>query len=170
MANAEFNLEGFTEFFDRMHSAAQGDFKKDFETFLEGIGLEFLRIIQDEIIRLQVVVTRNLLHSFYRDDKYNVWSFEEDGTLLEVGSSLDYALYVNDGHYTTPAGVATRFVPGHWEDDKFKYDPKSKEGMLLKCKWVEGKHYFDSAFRILEKLFPTIAEAKLQDWLDKYFS
>lgn len=44
-----------------------------------------------------------------------------------------------------------------------------KKCMVLKMKWVEGSHYWESSIRILEKLYPELLEKKLQSWLDEYF-
>ena len=60
-------------------------------------------------------------------------------------------------------------MPGHWNGDRFTYDPSSKEGMLLKQHWVEGSHYWESGLRILEKMFPKLLDRKLQEWIDRYF-
>ena len=89
--------------------------------------------------------------------------------MLEVGTSVEYAGYVNDGHWTNTKGVERRFVPGYWEGDRFIYDPAAKGGMMLKQHWVEGKHYWESALRILDRIYPELLEAKLQEWLDSYF-
>lgn len=77
--------------------------------------------------------------------------------------------YVNDGHWTNPKGTAMRFVPGVWNGDKFEYIPGAKTGMVLKQKWVQGKPYWDSALRIFERMFPELLEAKMQQWIDRYF-
>ena len=53
--------------------------------------------------------------------------------------------------------------------DRFIYAPGEKTGMVLKMKWVEGSHYWESSIRILEKLYPELLEKKLQSWLDEYF-
>ena len=156
-------------FFDALEAAARGGFRKELELFLEGLGVEFLRIVEDEIIRREVLDTRLLLASFHKGDDNNVWDITDGGLTLEVGSTLKYAGYVNDGHWTNPKGVARRFVPGYWEGDRFIYDPSADGGMVLTQKWVEGKHYWDSALRILEKIYPELLDAKLQEWLDNYF-
>lgn len=136
---------------------------------MEGLGNEFLRILQDEIIRRKVMDTRLLLNSFSKGGGGNVWNIEEGGLALEVGSSVEYAGYINDGHWTNPKGVERRFVPGYWEGDRFIYDPHAKGGMVLKQHWVEGKHYWESALRILDKIYPDFLDAKLQGWIDRYF-
>lgn len=169
MGYVEFDMSELKSFFEKIEKAAKGDFKKEMELFLEGLGVEFLRILEDEIIRRQVLDTRLLLASFKKGNGNNVWELNEGGLTLEVGTNLEYAGYVNDGHWTNPRGVERRFVPGRWEGDKFIYDPSSKEGMVLKQKWVEGSHYWESALQILDHIYPEILENKLQEWLDSYF-
>lgn len=165
----DFDMSEFRKFFDAVGKAATGDFRKELELFLEGLGEEFLRIVQDEIIRRKVMDTRLLLASFEKDTEGNVWSIEDGGLTLEVGSGVDYAQYVEDGHWKNPKGVERRFVPGYWKGDRFIYDPSADTGMVLKQDWVPGKHYFESALRILDKMYPDLLEAKLQEWLDSYF-
>ena len=61
-------------------------------------------------------------------------------------------------------------MPGHWEGDRFIYDPAEKNsGMLLTQGWVKGKPYWDSALRIINKIYPELLDAKLQEWIDNYF-
>lgn len=186
MAKVEFDFKEFRSFFSRLRQAASGDFKKEISIFLEGIGLEFLRVLADEIIRREVLDTRLLLASFHKDGDGNVWEADEGGLKLEVGTNLDYAGYVNDGHWTVDKdgeraikdkegniklfdGVMARFIPGTWQGDRFIYDPDAKGGMILKQQWVEGSHYWESALRIIERMFPNLLEAKLQEWIDGYF-
>ncbi len=166
----EIDTTEFKKFFESIKKAANGDFRKEFELFLEGIGNEFLRIVQDEIIRRQVMDTRLLLASFEKGADGNIWRLEEGGMVLEVGTNVNYAKYVNDGHWTNSRGVERRFVPGYWQGDRFIYDPTAKGGMMLKQHWVEGKHYFESALHILDRIFPELLDAKLQEWIDRYFS
>ena len=113
--------------------------------------------------------TRLLLISFNKGGDGNLWEMSEGGLTLEIGTNVKYAAYVNDGHWTNPQGVETRFVPGVWQGDRFIYQPGAKTGMVLRQRWVEGKHYWESAVRIFEKMFPNVIEVKIQQWLDKYF-
>lgn len=165
----EIDMSDFKKFFGSVERAAKGDFRKEFENFLEAVGNEFLRVLQDEIIRRNVLDTRLLLASFEKGSTGNVWSIEEGGLTLEVGTNVSYASYVNDGHWTNTKGVARRWVPGYWSGDRFIYDPSAKTGMLLKQKWVEGAHYWESALRIIDRIYPEALERKLQEWLDSYF-
>lgn len=163
------DMSEFKKFFGSVEKAAKGDFRKEFERFLEGIGNEFLRILQDEIVRRKVIDTRQLLASFTRGADGSVWELSDDGLTLEVGTSVSYASYVNDGHWTNTKGVDKRFVPGYWQGDRFIYDPSADSGMVLRQHWVEGNPYFQSALRILDKIIPELFEVKMQEWLDSYF-
>lgn len=162
----EVDVSQARDFFLKMQEAGRnGELKKAMSKWVESVGLEFLRIVQDEIIRREVVDTRQLLASFYKDDENGVWSLSDGGLTLEVGSTVEYAAWVNDGHHQHKG----RFIPGYWKGNHFVYDPNADGGMVLKAEWVEGKHYFDSAVHIIEKMLPGLLEAKLEKWLNEYF-
>lgn len=165
----EIDCSELNHFFDLMEQAGNGEFKKELKRFMEGIGNEFLRIVEDEIIRKNVLDTRLLLNSFHKEAANNIWIIQNDGLTLEVGTNVEYASYVNDGHWTNPSGVATRWVPGSWNGDRFVYEPGAKTGMLLKQKWVEGTHYWEGAIRIMEQMLPEFLERKLERWINDYF-
>ena len=61
MAVVNFDMSQFREFFQRMDKAAKGDLREELETYLEAVGFDFLRVVQDEIVRRKVVDTRLLL-------------------------------------------------------------------------------------------------------------
>lgn len=157
------------EFFEKCRRAGNGVFKRELSLFLEGISLEFLRIIEDEIIRLKVMDTRLLLNSFHKGEDENVWRLSDSGLTLEVGTNVEYASYVNDSHWTCKKGEKMRFVPGYWSGNRFIYDSSAKSGMMLKQNWVKGAHYWESGLRILDKMLPGLIEAKLQQWINSYF-
>lgn len=164
MVKIEVDTSELSNFFDKCIRAGSGDLKKEFESFLEGIGMEFLRVIQDEIVSKQVVDTRLLLSSFQKGDNENVWILNEGSLTLEVGTNVKYAKYANDGHWQNK-----RFVPGHWSGDRFIYNPGEKTGMMLTAKRVEGKKYWESGIKVIEKMLPGLLEIKMQEWLNKYF-
>lgn len=166
----DIDLSQISSFVERLNSAAQGDFKKELSLWMEGIGEDFLRIVTDEIERRKITDTRLLFDSFQRGDGNNVWVITEGGLRLEVGTNVEYAAYVNDGHWTCKKGEIGRFVPGTWSGDKFQYDPGAKTGMYLKQQWIDSKPYFNSAIIIMEKMVPELLEAKLEEWMGKYFS
>lgn len=184
MSAVEMDMGDLRAFFRRMEQAAGGDFRKEFETFLEGMGEEFLRLAQDEFIRRH----RNkgdgqtasaLWSSFQREGEGNVWRYTDDNMTIEVGTELDYAAYANYGHrtldpakgkhFTLPNGEMARFVPGYWNGNRFVYDRSAKGGMVLKYDWVEGIHFWEAALHAMERIFPAALEARLQAWMDQYF-
>ena len=59
---------------------------------------------------------------------------------VTIFNPAEYASFVEDGHYTTGEGVKKRWVPGRWQGKKFIYDPNAKTGMLLKSKFIQGRH------------------------------
>lgn len=164
------DMSEYDAFFARLKQAGNGDFERELRLFIEGLGYEFLRIIEDEIIRMEAVDTRLLLNSFQKGGGENIWELSNGGLKLEVGTNVKYAAYVNDGHWANPQGVAVRFIPGKWSGDRFIYQRGSDEGMILRQQWVEGYHYWESGIKILEKMVPDFLEAKLQDWMNRYFS
>ena len=164
--NIEIDVSEARDFFQKMQNAGRsGQLKKDMALWLRAVGTEFLRVIQDEIIRREVVDTRQLLASFHEGGDGSHWDLSEGDLTLEVGSTVDYAKWVNDGHFQQPG----RFIPGRWEGKRFIYDESAKGGMVLKANWVKGKPFFDSAVRIIEKMLPGLLEAKLEKWLNQYF-
>jgi hypothetical protein len=165
----EFDTRDFDRYFKLISKAAHGEFKKQIALWFEASGFEFLRVVQDEIIRRKVVNTRLLLNSFEKGEKHNVWKVSDGGLTLEVGTNVSYAAYVNDGHWTNKKGQKSRFVPGVWRGDNFEYVRGAKTGMVLKQKWVEGAHYWEAAIRIFERIFKTSVEKKMAEWRDKYF-
>lgn len=180
MATAEFDMSEFREFFERMGRAARGDFRKEMEEFLEGIGFEFLRIVEDEFIKRHKNTGEGLLvASFRKGGKGNVWKLEDNGLTLEVGTNVEYASYVNYGHRTfdpektnhfkLPNGELARFVPGHWEGNRFVFDKNADSGMVLKLHFVEGIHFWEPSIEAIKHIYQKALERKLQEWIDRYF-
>lgn len=164
----EFKIVANKDFFEKLKRAGNGQLEKEIPIWLDGLGLELLRIVQDEIVRRQVVDTRKLLQSFTKDSENNIWRMSDGGLTLEVGTALHYARYVNDGHWTNPNGVSERFVPGEWNGDRFVYIPGAKTGMVLKQQWIDPQPYWDSALRIFKHMFPELVGAKFRQWIRQY--
>lgn len=152
--------------------AGKGDFKRELTTYLDALGFEFLDIVQEEIIRTGTVDTRRLLSSFSKGGSDNEWVTRSGGLSLSVGTNVEYAGFVNDGHFTVDinSGRDRRWVPGVWVGDSFQYQPGNREsGMLLKQQWVSGTNYWDNAEAIFKRVFDKSLERKIQQWIDKYF-
>ena len=158
-------------FVERLNQAGRGkEFEKELSRFLDAIAVEFLSYVQDFIIQAGSVDTRLLLNSFQKSGEGNVFIAQEGGLQIEVGTNVEYASFVNDGHWLNPRGVDMRWVPGEWQGERFIYQPGAKTGMLLKQKWIEGSHYFDDAIRLMERMAPQFMERKMEQWLGQFFS
>lgn len=182
----DIDIEGLDALIEKLEEAGGGAFTEKAHQWLEAMGLEFLDIVQDEIIRTKTVMTRRLINSFGRGDSDNVFSFRSGGLELEVGTDLEYASFPNDGHMTVTEqsamknnprypggrnseGKLVRWVPGVWRGDRFEYDPNVETGMLLTEKFVPGTHYWESANVIFSALFERSLDVKLQQWIDEFF-
>ncbi|AFI27918.1 phage portal protein [Bacillus sp. A053] len=145
--------------------AASGGFSRQATRWLEECGQDFLEIVQSELISTQTVNTEKLFRSFERGTKDNLWIAQSGGLSLEVGTQLDYASFLNDGHWTSKQDV--RWVPGRFQGSQFIYDPAASTGMALKRKWIPGTGYWDHALLLYEQLFEKSLESKLRQWLKK---
>lgn len=157
-------IEGLDEFISKLKKSADGDFKRNMAQWLDAMGMQFLDLIQDEIIRTETVDTRLLLNSFKRGDSNSVFSLSEGGLTLDVGTNVEYASYANDGH-----AQSKRFIPGYWHGERFVYEPGASSGMMLSAKYVPGSHYWDNALAMFEKMFEKGLDRLLQKYLDENF-
>lgn len=140
------DLTELEDFVKGLHNAS-ARFKDDMALFLDAAGVDMLRIIQDEIIRLEVVDTRLLLKSFHKGDANNIYELSEGGLTLTIATNVEYAAYVNDGHWLNPQRVEKR-----------------------KQRYINGRHYIEHAVNIMETMFPQLAERRLEAWFSQYFS
>ena len=163
----KFEIDGLNEFMTAILDASDGDLKRQYAEWLEAMGMEFLDLVQDEIIRTKTVDTRQLLNSFEKGADGHFWSMDIGGLVLEVGTNVHYASYANDGHFAVDinSGKDRRWVPGRWSGDRFIYEPGAETGMLLKQQWIDGSGYWDSALAIFEKLFDKSLDRRLQEWM-----
>jgi len=100
----------------------------------------------------------------------NAWAVlpvQYNGTVysVEVLNNLEYASYVEYGHRQTPG----RFIPGHWECDRFIYDPADEGGMVLKRAWVPGAFMLKISEDEVRQLSPALLERKLEKLLREVF-
>jgi hypothetical protein len=163
--NVKVRLDGVDKLIRKLRRVSDQNLQQQFALWLEASGFEFIDVIQDEVKRLQTVDTRRLLNSFDKGSTGNIWEIKNGGLTIQIGTNLKYAKIVNDGHWTNPQGVATRWVPGKWRGDRFEYDPGADTGMLLKQQWIEGQPYWDNALVIFKRLFAESFERKFSEWI-----
>ena len=154
------DLRGLDAFTKKLKQASSGKLKEQYNIWLEGMGLKFLDIVQDEIIRLGVTDTRRLLNSFSRGDGDCVFSISNTGLSLKVGTNVQYAQLVNYGHYVGSKKLTKQTKTGR------KLALKNIKNWGGRKKWIEGYHYFDISLLMFERIFTASLEKNLQKWLD----
>ena len=87
MATVEFDMAEYREFFERLERAAKGDFRQEMELYLEAVGFDFLRVVQDEIVRRKVLDSRLLLASFEKGNDANVWQLTDGASRWKWGQT-----------------------------------------------------------------------------------
>lgn len=153
------------ESFARSCEAAAADLKPYAGEILEDAGEEFLNIVQSAIQSAGNVDKGKLLASFTKGGAGNIWELNTGGLTLTIGTNVEYAKWVNDGHRQQPG----RFIPGFWEGNHFRYSPGAKSGMVLKASFVAGSHFFDKSVQVLERMFPEMAENAFRQFFRRYF-
>lgn len=175
MSKFEVDCTEIKEFINELNKIKGETLKNEFKLFIDGLGLEFLRIVSDEIKSRNVVDTRMLLASFTKGDVNNCWKWTDGYQTLEIGSLLEYAAPVNDGHWTCKKGKPGRFVPGDVVLDangkviEFTYNPKAKTGIYLKQQWIKARPYFSYSFEVISNMLPEMMEAKIDQIFERYF-
>ena len=153
------------ENFARKCTAAAADLKPYMGKTLDEIGQEFLKLVQESIQAKGNVDFGKLLGSFQKGGAGNIYQIDTGALTLTIGTSVEYAQWVNKGHSQRPG----RFVPGYWEGRHFRYPPGAKSGMVLKASAVKGSGYFDVAERGAERIMNTYAERAFQQFWHRYF-
>lgn len=107
------------------------DEKKSF--LLNRLGMIYQGEIKKKITETGAVDTGRLRASI------TVEKLSEDSVI--VGTNVEYAKFVNDGHIQR-----RRFVPGRWRSNgTFEYIPNHDGGMLLRNRFVPGKKFMEKA-------------------------
>lgn len=131
-------MNGFDEFAKDMDQVLR-HFGTDLNEYVDAMGFTFLGEVRREILRQQLVDTRLLVNSFQKGGLSNVW--ERGIATIEVGTSVDYAKYVNEGHWTV--------------------NNKS---------FVPPTHFFDNAKRITHRILDVDMQKKFDESIRKGFS
>ena len=175
MSKFEVDCSEMKEFFNDLSKLNSDLIKKEFRLFLDGLGLEFLRIVREEIEARNILDSRLLLNSFQKGAQDCVWKWIDNYGGLEVGSNLNYAAPVNDGHWTCPKGKPGRFIPGDVVLDsngkviEFTYNPSAKTGIYVAQQWIKARPYFSYSIEIISNMLPQLMESKIDQIFERYF-
>lgn len=168
MTRTNIEIRGLEQFLKKVKRTSGDRLKREVTSWLDATGHQFLHEVQNQIIAMQVVDTRRLLNSFDKGDHTNMWRISNGGLTLDVGTKLNYAQAVNDGHWMNGPGVASRWVPGHWIGNRFEYDPAARDsGMLLRQQWVNGQPYWDNALAIFKQMFGRSFDRRFEQWVNE---
>lgn len=135
--------------------------KVDFDRFFTQAAKEVAGRLLNKVKKRTPVVYGTLRDAWavlpvgHRGDHYTV----------VVINNLRYASYVEYGHRQKPG----RFIPGHWEGERFVYDPDAEGGMVLKNSWVEGRYMLTISTQEIERMAPAMLEKKLYKFLKGCF-
>ena len=144
---AVFEVPGWKEFTER----CQGVVDK-FEEKKLVLMNKMANICLSEISPLIPVDTSRLVSSF----QVGVVTPNE----AEIGTNVEYALYVNDGHVQH-----RRFLPISYlsAGGRGKYiQPGNTKGIMLKEKYIPGKHFLENGMGQAEPRHKTIGESFMQ--------
>ena len=157
----EFTLtvDGINGFAGKLRRAA-GGLKGELKDALEVLGIDLLELVAGELMADGSVDTGRLLNSFSRGGMDSV--FACGGLELTVGTCVEYAGWVNNGHLQN-----SRFVPGYFDGESFTYDASAGAGIVLSETWVEGTHYWDDALSAFEQIFPGKLEELWKSTLER---
>ncbi len=165
---ADYTADQMANFFATLGRNAF-NFKGELQVWLRAWCEEFLDDVVSEIEKRQVIDTGILKESFQKGDTLNVWIETDSGLTIEVGSMVDYAAPVNDGHYTCPPGVEQRWVPGYFLGNRFVYDRLSKTGMLIKQQFIDARPFFTAVERYASEDFVDYMSVRIDEYLNKIF-
>jgi len=150
---SSFEIPGFDDFMKRVEVVADKLDSKKMK--LTG---DLALIAQEEITPLIPVDTSRLVSSFQIGTVTPEYS--------EIGTNVEYALYVNDGHVQH-----SRFLPATYLSAKGKRlylksqkgskgDPK---GIMLKEKYIPGKFFLEKGMKTAEPRMKT----KIESWMEE---
>lgn len=125
---SDFTVDGWAEFVERFSDLVDrwGDKKR---VLLERMG----NIYHSEVIPLVPVDTSRLVD--------NIFVGGVEGDEIEVGTNVEYALYVNDGHVQHKRFLpASRLTVG----GKTKYLKAGAKGIMLSERYVTGSHFMEN--------------------------
>lgn len=130
---------------------------KEWDKFIEKFLLDCALRVLAETKKNTHVITNHLRNSW----QLTKVTRSGDTLRIEIFNPLYYASYYEHGHKQTPG----RYVPGYWQGQQFIYDPKSKEGMVLKQSWVEGHFTCDLAIARMQRQVPARWDKAFSAWV-----
>lgn len=157
MSDADFRIDGFDEFVKRFSNMVD-KWEEKKAVLLKRMG----NIYHEEVIPLVPVDTSRLVDSIF------VGGVEDDS--IEVGTNVEYALYVNDGHVQHKRFLPIRYISAGGKKalvskygDKYKGKKGGIKGVMLQEKYIPGKHFMEKGLTNAKPRLETLVDSFLQE-------
>lgn len=157
MARGGFDYSQFQKLYENVRRMEAGSVKF-IEDFLLEMGLRAMAKVKKRQADAKAVDTGDMLN------KWQLSGITRRGNdvMIMLSNSALYASFVEYGHWQKVG----RFVPGHWEGDRFVYEPGSKGGMVLKNPWVDGVFMLTISIQEIEREMPRRLEAAWKQYAE----
>ncbi len=143
-----FEVPGWKEFTERCQSVVDS-----FEAKKLVLMRRMSNICLEEISPLIPVDTSRLVSSF----QVGVITPDE----AEIGTNVEYAIYVNDGHVQHKRFLPISYLSAGGRGKYIK--PGNTKGIMLKEKYVPGKHFLENGMRQAEPRLKSIGESFMRE-------
>lgn len=143
-----FEVPGWKEFTERCQGVVDS-----FEAKKLVLMRRMSNICLEEISPLIPVDTSRLVSSF----QVGVITSDE----AEIGTNVEYAIYVNDGHVHHKRFLPISYLSAGGRGKYIK--PGNTKGIMLKEKYVPGKHFLENGMRQAEPRLKSIGESFMRE-------
>ena len=142
-----FEVPGWKEFTERCQGVVDS-----FEAKKLVLMRRMSNICLEEISPLIPVDTSRLVSSF----QVGVITPDE----AEIGTNVEYAIYVNDGHVQHKRFLPISYLSAGGRGKYIK--PGNTKGIMLKEKYIPGKHFLENGMRQAEPRMKTLIESFME--------
>lgn len=142
-----FEIEGWKEFTERCEKVVD-----NWEAKKLVLMQRMANICLEEISPLIPVDTSRLVSSF----QIGALTPEE----AEIGTNVEYAIYVNDGHVQHKRFLPISYLSAGGRGKYIK--PGNTRGIMLKEKYIPGKHFLENGMRQAEPRMKTLIESFIE--------
>jgi hypothetical protein len=154
----EWDFKEVFDFADRLATISE------FDKHLGKAAQQIAKVLHDMLIIETPVDFGTLQTGWKTEENYSYLIVQvENGYEVNLINRTLYAVWVNDGHKQRPG----RFIPGYKVGDRFRYDPSSDDGIMLKKSWVDGRFFVERS--ILEVANTTQVEKFIYKELNNWF-